>query len=651
MSGLAEFFVSQILVTALLVAVSCLLLTVLFRWLPIVSHKTRALAWAIVLAQGALLFVVNVQLPCLKQEQSAQSAYQVRIVEGLGEAGSPALAGSVLRASVQQESAKYIVWSGLFVWLSGLFYFAVRPWVKYRKLLQCVRALPVAEDGLTSQLQASISRDLGGSSRLQYCCLVFSNDSGPFVCTAWKRNYIVLPKRLWHRLGIERQQAILRHEFAHVVRRDPLKLAVARLLLAVQWFNPFAWLACKRFAESIELGCDHQAMGESDVQRLAYTRALLSLVEARAGTVNALAMAGADGRQLHYRINQVLKPKGNEMKLTRMFVLTLLFFVAMTGVLRVSLVAQESQESAAGIANAIDELPKPGNKLIAKTYAVADLVLEPYFTETDSVQSGVTDADFQELVDLIRQTIDPDSWESAGRSSRIAPFPAKLSLIVTQTKQNHARIQDLLARLRELGTITIAMDAELVVFSGSDLKDCPVDMNGKTASVIRGKEARQLVTHAIMGKASQRFSLPNVEFFNGQAVTYPVHKDSSTHVRSNFFKAGEVLSTVGPDPADRTNLSTGMSRYPVKGGVDFTNIRIQGVKSINEDSVRLCGGKLIKRAKSEDVDPQDEKVFAQWVAYVPEGGFVVVDVSNNMLEPEDGKKAFLIMHVEIHKWN
>ncbi len=48
---------------------------------------------------------------------------------------------------------------------------------------------------------------------------------------------------------------------------------------------------------------------------------------------------------------------------------------------------------------------------------------EPNFSAgNDGNQGGITAADFDDLMDLIRETIDPDSWEEAGGTGRMRPF-------------------------------------------------------------------------------------------------------------------------------------------------------------------------------------------------------------------------------------
>ena len=48
-------------------------------------------------------------------------------------------------------------------------------------------------------------------------------------------------------------------------------------------------------------------------------------------------------------------------------------------------------------------------------------------------RGGVTEADFGELMDLIQETIDPDSWEENGGVGRMSPFPAGVWIDSTGT--------------------------------------------------------------------------------------------------------------------------------------------------------------------------------------------------------------------------
>ena len=94
-------------------------------------------------------------------------------------------------------------------------------------------------------------------------------------------------------------------------------------------------------------------------------------------------------------------------------------------------------------------------------------------------QGGITEADFDELMDLIRETIDPDSWEANGGNGRMRPFPSTLSLIVTQTQENQDRISALLTRLRELSDVQIVVEVRFLTLQDDFFERIGVDLDLK----------------------------------------------------------------------------------------------------------------------------------------------------------------------------
>lgn len=80
--------------------------------------------------------------------------------------------------------------------------------------------------------------------------------------------------------GLEGEAAdiVIRHERAHIRRRDNWWMLVGYILRAVYWFNPLIWLAYSRFRRDIEAACDESVIrGMDKEQRRAYSTALLEL--------------------------------------------------------------------------------------------------------------------------------------------------------------------------------------------------------------------------------------------------------------------------------------------------------------------------------------------------------------------------------------
>jgi len=161
-------------------------------------------------------------------------------------------------------------------------------------------------------------------------------------------------------------------------------------------------------------------------------------------------------------------------------------------------------------------------------------------------KGGITEADFGELMDLIQETIDPDSWEENGGVGRMQPFPTTLSLIITQTEENQDRITNLLSRLRELNDVQIVVEVRFLTLQdnfferiGIDLDLAFNDNTGLTANTIPDSQSG-VGGSAIVGR------LPNDQ--NGSIVLpanldIPVTQGSFGETIPGFGGAGNLSQT------------------------------------------------------------------------------------------------------------
>jgi hypothetical protein len=92
------------------------------------------------------------------------------------------------------------------------------------------------------------------------------------------------------------------------------------------------------------------------------------------------------------------------------------------------------------IASAEKLIPAP-DEFLVKTYTVADLV-------TPRVDSGSNDPNFTPLIERIKSTVFPSSWERKESAATIRPFNSTLSIVVRQTPLGHAAIERLLEKMR-----------------------------------------------------------------------------------------------------------------------------------------------------------------------------------------------------------
>jgi bla regulator protein BlaR1 len=98
---------------------------------------------------------------------------------------------------------------------------------------------------------------------------------GPLALGIFERR-IVLPEDFASRYSAGEQRLALEHELTHHRRGDLIWNLLALLFLAVNWFNPVAWLAFRAFRSDQELACDAAVAARASAsERQDYARALV----------------------------------------------------------------------------------------------------------------------------------------------------------------------------------------------------------------------------------------------------------------------------------------------------------------------------------------------------------------------------------------
>jgi TonB family protein len=142
--------------------------------------------------------------------------------------------------------------------------------------------------------------------------------TGPTLLVTWGyRRPIVLVPAFVASWPLERVQVVLRHELAHIQRRDWLVLMTAELLRALHWFNPLVWIACGHLRLESERACDDVVL-QHGVEGRAYATQLLDIARSfgRHRGVWLPAPAMARTTSLERRIAAMLNPALNRGPLT-----------------------------------------------------------------------------------------------------------------------------------------------------------------------------------------------------------------------------------------------------------------------------------------------------------------------------------------------
>ena len=105
---------------------------------------------------------------------------------------------------------------------------------------------------------------------------------------------------------------------------------------------------------------------------------------------------------------------------------------------------------------------------------------EPLYNKMANQQlGGVTLNDFQPLLQLIRSTIDSETWgdgEGSGSSS-ISPYAQNLSIVVSAPQETQDKVQNLLRKLRELNDVQIVVEVRFVTLQDDFFERVGIDFD------------------------------------------------------------------------------------------------------------------------------------------------------------------------------
>ena len=89
--------------------------------------------------------------------------------------------------------------------------------------------------------------------------------------------------------------------------------------------------------------------------------------------------------------------------------------------------------------------------------------------------SGGAQPDFDSLIDLIVQTIQPDSWDANGGPGSVTRFQNNLSLVISQKQDVHEEIADLLSQLRRLQDLQVTIEVRFITLNDNFFERIGID--------------------------------------------------------------------------------------------------------------------------------------------------------------------------------
>lgn len=133
-----------------------------------------------------------------------------------------------------------------------------------------------------------------------------------------RRPIILLPIdcRQW---SVQKRCDVLRHELAHIQRRDCLTQLAAHLACVIYWFNPLVWIAARQMRIERERACDDRVL-LAGAAASTYASHLLEIARGR-GSQRCLltgSLAMAQRSRVYERLAAILDPRQRRQSLGRM---------------------------------------------------------------------------------------------------------------------------------------------------------------------------------------------------------------------------------------------------------------------------------------------------------------------------------------------
>ncbi|MDX1660448.1 MAG: M56 family metallopeptidase [Gemmatimonadota bacterium] len=264
------------------------------------SAAVRHLVWSATLGALAALPLLSVALP----------EWRLAVLPA-----EPMAAAAASSTSITAAPSEGIAWSRLaaFAWLAGALAVTVVTVAGRIRLAWLTRGCEDLEHGPWPALANRIAGEvgLGRAVRLR----MVDRAMMPMV---WGvvRPVVLLPSTAESWSAPLRRHVLL-HELAHVKRYDCLVQIVARVALAIHWFNPLAWIAARRLRLERERACDDHVLG-CGADACDYAEDLVEMARRLTPSRGvALALGMADPSRFGDRVMALLSSDVRRRDLTR----------------------------------------------------------------------------------------------------------------------------------------------------------------------------------------------------------------------------------------------------------------------------------------------------------------------------------------------
>ena len=343
------------------------------------------------------------------------------------------------------------------------------------------------------------------------------------------RKTICLPPGLIATLSEQELRWVIRHELAHICRRDIPVVTMASIAGAFHWFNPIAWVVVSRLRAAMEAAADRLALqGCSQSEASAYGKLLLRFAEVnveakRSPTLGLISFAS--GKRLKQRVALLMRDEGSSQMVARILVAGLVPAVAFVGLTD----ARETEQKMPDVHLVADESIESH---------VQPLWLDPF---NDRVGDGPAFVENYDLVSIFETM--PNALTSSGKSQQEQlavwlPLPASVKeklhiegqlLSVSLTARQHQLLKQILDAWRSGEPKQIVIEARFIQtdiktassidWAGQRIEGLAVKGLGPAIAARIGEpELARLVRSVSAGSRGSILFAPKVTIFNGQTA-------------------------------------------------------------------------------------------------------------------------------------
>lgn len=196
----------------------------------------------------------------------------------------------------------------VYLWFAGVFVFTLRFIISWLFMRQLRYQAAILAPQKLQQILLQLSKKLNISQSIR---LLDSRIVTSPIVIGWLSPVILLPTEVIKTFGLDKLEAILAHELAHIRRNDWLVIVLQKLAETLFFYHPVIWWLSRLLEREREFSCDDIALTVCRSPQV-YVQALAQLELSR-NQASQLALAATSGPLLT-RIRRLMMSKSVETK-------------------------------------------------------------------------------------------------------------------------------------------------------------------------------------------------------------------------------------------------------------------------------------------------------------------------------------------------